>query len=72
MKGNPDADEILSLTNQLYVNEHLHRIGKDGWTTDDNLKWRQEYAPPILSKLKATLLRAVFHRVCPEPVPRTL
>ena len=57
MKGNPDADEILSLTNQLYVNEHLHRIGKEGWTADDNLKWRQEYAPPILSKLKATLLR---------------
>ncbi|MDD7455589.1 MAG: transposase [Bacteroidales bacterium] len=25
MKGNPDADEILSLTNQPYVNEHLHR-----------------------------------------------
>ena len=58
MKGNPDADEILSLTIQLFVNEHLHRIGKDGWTADDNLRWRQEYAPPILSKLKAALLRA--------------
>ena len=58
MKGNPDAEEILSLTNQLYVNEHQHRIGKDGWTEADNLRWRQEYAPPILSKLKATLLRA--------------
>ena len=57
MKGNPDADEILLLANLLYENEHLHHIGKDGWTVEDNLRWRQEYAPPILAKLKATLLR---------------
>ena len=57
MRGNPDADEILSLANELYEKEHLHRIGKDGWTVDDNLHWRQEYAPPILARLKAALLR---------------
>ena len=55
MQGNPDADEILSLANQLYQNEHKHRIGKDGWTVDDNLEWRKEYAPPILSKMKEML-----------------
>ena len=56
MKGNPDADEILSLANELYEREHEHRIGRDGWTVEDNLRWRQEYAPPILAKLKAALL----------------
>ncbi len=57
MKGNPDADEILALANRLYEKEHEHRIGKDGWTVEDNLRWRQEYAPPILAKLRAALLR---------------
>lgn len=57
MKGNPDADEILELANSLYEKEHEHRIGKEEWTVVDNLRWRQEYAPPILRKLKAALLR---------------
>ena len=57
MKGNPDADEILALANELYTQEHKHRIGKGDWTVEDNLLWRQEYAPPILAKLKAALLR---------------
>lgn len=57
MKGNPDADEILELANGLYGKEHRHKIGRDGWTIEDNLRWRQEYAPPILGKLKAALLR---------------
>ena len=57
MKGNPDADEILALANELYTQEHKHRIGKDDWTVEDNLRWRQEYAPPILKKLRKALLR---------------
>ena len=57
MDGNPDAEEMLSAANLLYENDHKHRIGKDGWTVEDNLQWRQEYAPPILNKLKAILLR---------------
>ena len=57
MKGNPDADRILRLANSLYEKEHEHRIGKDGWTVEDNLRWRREYAPPILRKLKRALLR---------------
>ncbi len=57
MKGNPDADEILSLANELYTEEHKHKIGRDGWTAEDNLRWRQEYAPPILKKLKEALLK---------------
>jgi len=57
MRGNTDADEVLSLANELYTQEHKHRVGRDGWTVDDNLKWRQQYAPPILADLKAALLR---------------
>ncbi len=57
MKDNPDAAEILSLANELYAQEHKHRIGKDDWTVEDNLRWRREYAPPILARLKEALLR---------------
>ena len=55
MKGNPDADKILSLCNELYKKEHEHKIGTDGWDVDDNLQWRQQYAPPILAELKELL-----------------
>ena len=57
MKGNPDADRILGLANGLYEKEHRHRIGRDDWTVEDNLRWRQEYAPPILRELKSALLK---------------
>lgn len=54
IKDNPDAKEVASLANSLYYNEHQHEIGED-WTVEDNLKWRQEYAPPILAALKSKL-----------------
>ena len=57
MKGNADADKILTLANQLYQNEHKHKIGEDDWTVEDNLRWRQEYAPQILEQMKETLLK---------------
>ena len=57
MKGNPDADRILELCNEIYRKEHVHKIGEKGWTVEDNLKWRQKFAPPILKKLKKTLLK---------------
>lgn len=57
MKGNPDADRILKLCNEIYRKEHVHRIGEKGWTAEDNLKWRQKFAPPILKKLKKALLK---------------
>lgn len=55
LKDNPDAMEVARLANSLYHNEHMHRIGKDEWTVEDNLKWRQEYAPPILRELRSKL-----------------
>ena len=57
MRGNPDADRILELANSLYEKEHEHKIGKNGWTVEDNLRWRRKYAPRILKDLKAALLR---------------
>lgn len=57
LKGNEDARKVVELSNQLYRNEHKHRIGIDGWTVEDNLRWRQEYAPPILAELKSLLQR---------------
>ena len=57
MKGNPDADRILKICNEIYRKEHVHRIGEKGWTAEDNLKWRQKFAPPILKKLKKALLK---------------
>lgn len=35
MKGNPDADEIMGLANDLYESEHKHKVGRDGWTAED-------------------------------------
>lgn len=55
LKGIPRAAEILKLFNLLYDREHRHRIGVDGWTADDNLRWREEYAPPILDSIKEAL-----------------
>ena len=57
LKDNPDADRILKLANSLYEKEHEHKIGKNGWTVEDNLRWRRKYAPRILKDLKAALLR---------------
>lgn len=57
IKDNPDAAEISRLVNGLYREEHGHCIGRDGWTEADNLRWRAEYAPPILKSLRSKLLR---------------
>lgn len=55
IKEIPEAAGILRLFNLLYDREHRHRIGCDGWTVADNLKWREEYAPPILDRIKEEL-----------------
>jgi len=54
VKDNPDAKAVAELANSLYQNEHLYKVGKN-WTVEDNLRWRQEYAPPILKALKSKL-----------------
>ncbi len=59
LDGNPDAMEVVHLINELYHNDNMHRIGRDGWTEADHLKWRREYAPPILIRLRAKLLQII-------------
>lgn len=53
-ESNKEAREIVRLINKLYREEHKQRNDKD-WTADDNLKWRQEYAPPILREIRGKL-----------------
>lgn len=52
---NPDAREIVDLINQLYHNDHLHKIGVDGWTEEQELSFRREYAPPVLDRIRSKL-----------------
>lgn len=56
IEGIADAKILLWKMRELYHNEHMHKVGQDGWTVEDNQKWRQEYAPPILEEIKAKLL----------------
>ena len=51
----PDAAKMVRLINKLYQEEHKHKIGVDGWTADENLKWRAEYSPGILKEIRGHL-----------------
>lgn len=55
IKDNPQAQEIAKLFGLLYHFEHRHRIGKDGWTTEDHLQWRQRYSKVMLEKIHMRL-----------------
>lgn len=48
----PEAVLISGLFSQLSHEEHKHVVGEDGWTENDHLRWRQEYAPPILDDIE--------------------
>ena len=50
-----DAKVIVRLVNYLYHKDHKHKIGIDEWTVEDNTRWRQEYAPPILRIIRKKL-----------------
>lgn len=50
-----DAMGVVGIINRFYRCEHRHKVGEDGWTVDDNLRYRRKYAPPILEKLKTEL-----------------
>ena len=51
----PDSAQMVVLLNMLYHNDHKHKVGVDGWTVEDNLRWRQEYAPDILADIREHL-----------------
>ena len=50
-----DSARMVKLMNMLYRKDHKHKIGEKGWTVEDNLKWRQKYAPPILADIRKLL-----------------
>lgn len=56
IKDNPQAQEIAKLFGLLYHFEHKHRIGKDGWTEEEHLKWRQRYSKVMLEKIHMRLM----------------
>lgn len=54
-ENDPDAKEIVGLFNNLYHEEHKHKIGIDGWTEEHQLDYRRKYAPDILGELSDKL-----------------
>ena len=52
-----DAKVVVRLINYLYHEDHKHKVGVDGWTLEDQARWRQEYAPPILRIIRRKLDR---------------
>ena len=66
IKDNPLAQEMAKLFGLLYHFEHKHRIGKDGWTAEDHLQWRQRYSRIMLEKIHMRLM-AVKNRVDVPP-----
>ena len=56
LKDNPKAQEIAKLFGLLYHFEHKHRIGKDGWTEEQHLQWRQRYSGVMLEKIHRRLI----------------
>ena len=55
MDAEPEAKEMVKLINKLYHEEHKHKIEENGWTVEDNFKWRQQYAPDILAEIRGKL-----------------
>lgn len=56
LKDNPQSQEIAKLFGLLYHFEHKHRIGKNEWTEDDHLQWRQRYSKVMLEKISMRLM----------------
>ena len=54
-EGDEEAQGIVGLINKLYQEDHKHKIGKDGWTAQKNLRWRRKYAPRILKEIRRKL-----------------
>lgn len=55
IKEDPDAGEIIDLFNELYRQDHQHRVGCDRWTEADHYRYRRTYAPPIFARLRVKL-----------------
>ena len=56
LKDNRKAQEIGKLFGLLHHFEHKHKIGKDGWTEEEHLQWRQRYSRVVLEKIQMRLI----------------
>lgn len=56
IKDNPQAREIAGLFGLLYHFEHKHKIGKEGWTPEQHLQWRQRYSKVLIEKIHMRLI----------------
>lgn len=65
-KENPRALEIAKLFGLLYHFEHKHKIGQQGWTAEEHLRWRQRYSKVILEKIH---MRLTAIKDCPGIPP---
>ena len=63
-----EAQAIVRLINELYQEEHKHKIDEDGWTVEKNLPWRRKYAPKILKKIRKKLDQLAAD---PEMLPKS-
>lgn len=54
-KEDRDAQDVVCLFNKFYQEDHKHTVGKDGWTVEDHLAYRQSYASDILLDLRDKL-----------------
>ena len=63
-----ETQGMVGLINGFYRNDHKHTIGKDGWTVEKNLRWRQKYAPKILKEIRRRLDRMAAD---PEILPKS-
>ena len=55
LKDNTQAQEIAKLFGLLYHFEHKHKIGKDGWTAEQHLRWWHQYSKVMLEKIRMRL-----------------
>lgn len=69
IKDNPQAQEIAKLFGLLYHFEHKHKIGKDEWTADRHLQWRQRYSKVMLEKIHMRLINIKDRPGIPPDAP---
>ena len=50
------AQEIAKLLGLLYHFENKHHIGRDDWTEEEHLAWRQKYSKVMLEKIHMRLM----------------
>lgn len=50
IKDNNTARQMAKRFSLLYHFEHKHKTGKDGWTDEDHIQWRQRYSKVMIEK----------------------